>query len=131
MASENGIHMVGTLGVGMIAQRALSHAYADLLGAGCRDLAQQRNDLLRAAGDEDLAIRGEETVDAGPRISNETRAGASGFKDTRGWGETDLGHGVAIDVEHHAGRRIHRIVIAGADMSDPTDVGGKLLAFPT
>src|SRR4029079_5763282 len=42
-----------------------------------------------------------------------------------------FGHGVAVDVEHHARRTVDHVVVRGADVSDPAHVWRHCLAAPT
>src|SRR6185437_368580 len=78
-----------------------------------------------------LFFRSKKLFDARPTVGNQASPGSGGFKDTRGWRKAHPGHGIAVDIQHHARRAVHAVVIARANVADPADVGRKPLSAPT
>src|SRR5215472_11162210 len=114
----------------MITQGPPAHVVADLSCFGFRDVSEMFDNLLRIGSHQYLASGHEECFDSRPAIGDQTSARSCGFKNSRGRRETDACHGIAIDVEHHAGRTIHAIVMAGANVANPAHVGRHWLALP-
>src|SRR6266571_368970 len=114
----------------MVAQGPCAHVFADFVRPGCGSISQTGDNLLRAASHQYLLFGFKKLFDTGPTIGNHTSPGAGGLEDARRRRKTDPGHGVAIDVEHHARGTVDAIVIAGPNVTDPAYISGKPLAAP-
>src|SRR5205807_65456 len=93
--------------------------------------AEMRNDFLRTASYQNLRARREKSFDSFPRVSNEASARTRRFKDARRRREAGVRHRLSINVQHHASRAIHAIVIGGGNVTDPAHIARQWLPCPT
>src|SRR3954462_1462084 len=85
---------------------------------------------MTVRGNQHLASRLQEQIDALPRVGDDARASTGGFEHARRWRESVAHHAVSVHVEHRQWRAIERIVIARVEMPHVADVWRKRLVVP-
>ena len=128
--AEGEVGLRGALSVGVVAQAAGVEGVPDAAAGGGVVVEQCLGDVFGVAHDEDFAAGFEAVGDARPVVAEQAGAGAGDLEDARGGREAEVGHGRAVDVQHHAGGAVDSVVPVGGDMADVADVGGHALVAP-
>ncbi len=75
--------------------------------------------------DQNLLVGLQETLDAFPRIEQQTSAGTRCFEDAGGRRKAGLGHAAPIDVDDCTRRAVEGVVIAAVEMTEQLHIGGR------
>src|SRR2546430_13662007 len=70
-------------------------------------------------------------IDAGPRVRDHASSRSGCFKHAGRRGKSNFGHGLSVDVKHHARRTINSVVVGAAYVADPAYIAGQRPATPT
>src|SRR5205085_10283124 len=117
--AQDAVHLSRPQSICMFVKRPGTHGVADLLGSCRIDSAQVLDDVISASSDQYLLARTEKCFHPVPCIRDQTGSRTCCFEDACRWGETNISHRFAVDIEHHASGAVEGIVISGAHETDP------------